>query len=227
MEKLKLFVIGTGVHSFFREAAHLVDSTEVVGHFQKKRGEEFKIEDGDLRAIPQVKFNDLKSWWWLQQAIHPEPDYDIGFREKWFSHRINPNWKGISIKKWMKEIKQKRKEKDRLQRAEFHAKVSVARLATSLTDIEAENAIPNRTYDSKETAVAAATTLVAAQCAQVAEAVGAHCQLLESEISNAMTAADTNDMLGFVLLALIWEYDFPSFMLLSIAILNDGKFPTV
>lgn len=28
--------------------------------------------------------------------------------------------------------------------------------------------------------------------------------------------------LGFVLLALIWEYDFPPFMVLIIAILNDG-----
>lgn len=29
--------------------------------------------------------------------------------------------------------------------------------------------------------------------------------------------------LGFALLALIWEFDFPPFMVLIIAILNDGK----
>jgi hypothetical protein len=29
--------------------------------------------------------------------------------------------------------------------------------------------------------------------------------------------------LGFALLALIWEYDFPPFMVLIIAILNDGN----
>jgi len=29
--------------------------------------------------------------------------------------------------------------------------------------------------------------------------------------------------LGFTLLALIWEYDFPPFMVLIIAILNDGN----
>lgn len=29
--------------------------------------------------------------------------------------------------------------------------------------------------------------------------------------------------LGFVLLALIWEYDFPPFMVLIVAILNDGN----
>lgn len=30
-------------------------------------------------------------------------------------------------------------------------------------------------------------------------------------------------VLGFTLLALIWEYDFPPFMVLIIAILNDGN----
>lgn len=33
--------------------------------------------------------------------------------------------------------------------------------------------------------------------------------------------------LGFTLLALIWEYDFPPFMVLIIAILNDGKVMSV
>ncbi|KAI4325388.1 hypothetical protein MLD38_030793 [Melastoma candidum] len=33
--EIEAVVIATGVHSFFGKAAHLVDSTEVVGHFQK------------------------------------------------------------------------------------------------------------------------------------------------------------------------------------------------
>ncbi|XP_073007323.1 ATPase 10, plasma membrane-type-like isoform X1 [Typha latifolia] len=33
--EIEAIVIATGVHSFFGKAAHLVDSTEVVGHFQK------------------------------------------------------------------------------------------------------------------------------------------------------------------------------------------------
>ena len=32
--------------------------------------------------------------------------------------------------------------------------------------------------------------------------------------------------LGFMLLALIWKFDFPPFMVLIIAILNDGLFIT-
>jgi H+-transporting ATPase len=40
-----------------------------------------------------------------------------------------------------------------------------------------------------------------------------------------MTVAATLFLqLGFTLLTLIWEFDFPPFMVLIIAILNDGKF---
>lgn len=33
--EIEAVVIATGVHSFFGKAAHLVDSTEVIGHFQQ------------------------------------------------------------------------------------------------------------------------------------------------------------------------------------------------
>jgi hypothetical protein len=33
-----------------------------------------------------------------------------------------------------------------------------------------------------------------------------------------------NAQLGFLLIALIWKFDFSPFMILVIAILNDGKF---
>lgn len=35
--ELEAVVIATGVHTFFGKAAHLVDSTNQVGHFQKAR----------------------------------------------------------------------------------------------------------------------------------------------------------------------------------------------
>ena len=40
--EIEAVVIATGVHSFFGKAAHLVDSTEVVGHFQKVTSETFQ-----------------------------------------------------------------------------------------------------------------------------------------------------------------------------------------
>lgn len=33
--KIEAIVIGTGINTFFGKAAHLVDSTQNVGHFQK------------------------------------------------------------------------------------------------------------------------------------------------------------------------------------------------
>lgn len=40
--EIEAVVIATGVHSFFGKAAYLVDSTEVVGHFQKVTWENFQ-----------------------------------------------------------------------------------------------------------------------------------------------------------------------------------------
>ncbi|KAF3772908.1 ATPase 10 plasma membrane-type [Nymphaea thermarum] len=45
--------------------------------------------------------------------------------------------------------------------------------------------------------------------------------------SRAIFQRMKNYTLGFVLLALIWEYDFPPFMVLIIAILNDGTIMTI
>ena len=36
--EIEAVVIATGVHTFFGKAAHLVDSTNQVGHFQKASG---------------------------------------------------------------------------------------------------------------------------------------------------------------------------------------------
>ncbi|XP_039117518.1 VAN3-binding protein-like [Dioscorea cayenensis subsp. rotundata] len=161
----------------------------------EKPENQLKVEDEALSSIPQVKFDDMKSWLWLQQAIHPELDYDIGLRKKWFSLRITQHWKDMSIKKWIKEIKQKRKEKDRLKRAEVHAAISVARLSASLAAIAAENTVSNTINNSKENAVAAAAALIAKHCATVAETIGAPHDHLASEINNAIIATDANNLL--------------------------------
>ncbi|KAH7674884.1 Pleckstrin-like plant domain-containing protein [Dioscorea alata] len=159
-----------------------------------KNDKNVTVEDNDFKKIPQWNVEDVKSWLWLQQAIHPELDYDLNFRKKWFSTRNAP-WKGMSIKKWMKEMRQKRKEEDRLQKAEVHAAISVAGVAAALATIAAENTAPGQHNASKEAAVATAAALVAAQCAQVAEAVGAKREQLESAISAAITATDKSNII--------------------------------
>lgn len=110
--------------------------------------------------------------------------------------KIKP-FKIVSIKKWLREFKQKRKEEDRLQRAEVHAAISVAGIATALAAIAAENARRDDSSTSKEAAVASAAALVAAQCAKVAEGMGAKKEQLSSVISSAMSGTSASDILTF------------------------------
>ncbi|XP_058191089.1 VAN3-binding protein isoform X1 [Rhododendron vialii] len=153
-----------------------------------------KMDNGDA-SIPPWKSNDVKSWIWMQQAMHPELNYNSCFRKKWFPWKIAP-LKHVPIKKWWKEIKQKRKEDQRLQRAEVHAAVSVAGIAAALAAIAAENSKQDDASTStKDAAVASAAALVAAQCAQVAEAMGAKREQLSNIMSSAMTGTSASDIL--------------------------------
>uniref|UniRef100_J3LZ96 Uncharacterized protein n=1 Tax=Oryza brachyantha TaxID=4533 RepID=J3LZ96_ORYBR len=112
------------------------------------------VVDSSSFSTTQWKYDDLKSWIWLQKAIHPELDYDLCLKKKWLPRKMAP-WSGISLKKWVKERKQKRKEEARLHKAEVHAAVSVAGVAAALAAIAAENSTPAASM--KETAVASAT----------------------------------------------------------------------
>ncbi|XP_024953028.1 VAN3-binding protein isoform X3 [Citrus sinensis] len=155
-----------------------------------------KMDDTDFKSLPPWKSNDVKSWIWMQQAMHPELNYGSCLRKKWLPWKIKP-FKIVSIKKWLREFKQKRKEEDRLQRAEVHAAISVAGIATALAAIAAENARRDDSSTSKEAAVASAAALVAAQCAKVAEGMGAKKEQLSSVISSAMSGTSASDILTF------------------------------
>ncbi|XP_059637561.1 uncharacterized protein LOC132279561 [Cornus florida] len=145
-----------------------------------------KMDDAD-RSIPQWKSNDVKSWIWMQQAMHPELNYNSCFRKKWqLSWKMVP-FRHISIKKWLKAIKQKWNEDQTLQRAEAHAAISVAGVAAALAAIAAENAKHEESSTTKESAVASAAALVAAHCAQVADAMGAKNKQLSTVISSPMS----------------------------------------
>lgn len=122
------------------------------------------------------------------------------------SWKIIPPFKHVSIKKWLKEIKQKSKEEKRVQRAEVHAALSVAGLAAALAAIAAENSNCDDSSTTKESAVASATALVAAHCAKVAEAMGAKKEQLGSVLASAMTGTSTSDILTLTAAATTCEY---------------------
>jgi hypothetical protein len=154
-----------------------------------------KMDDPDFKpSMPSWKTNDVKSWIWMQQAMHPELSYEGFFRKK-----LKLPWKITpSIKKWWKEIKAKRKEEVRLQRAEVHAAVSLAGLAAALAAVASENAGKdggNGRPSTRETAVASAAAVVAAQCAQMAETMGANRDQLSTMIGSAMTGTSVSEIL--------------------------------
>ncbi|KFK27316.1 hypothetical protein AALP_AA8G366600 [Arabis alpina] len=157
----------------------------------EKMDQSLKMDDPDFKPSMPWKTNDVKSWIWMQQAMHPELSYESFFRK-----RLKLPWKITpSIKKWWKEIKSKRKEEVRLQRAEVHAAVSLAGLAAALAAVASENAGNDGVKTTKETAVASAAAVVAAQCAQMAETMGANRDQLSTMIGSAMTGTSVSEIL--------------------------------
>ncbi|XP_021731380.1 VAN3-binding protein-like [Chenopodium quinoa] len=154
-----------------------------------------RMEDADYtNSVPQWKSNDLKSWIWMQQAMHPELNYN-GYRKKWFDWKMP--FGNVSIKKWVKEMKEKRKEGKRLQRAEVHAALSIAGLATALAAIAEESSkgqLEHESSPARKAALASAAAVVASQCAQVAESMGAKREQLSTIISSAMSGTSTSDI---------------------------------
>ncbi|CAK9329788.1 unnamed protein product [Citrullus colocynthis] len=163
----------------------------------QKMEKSVKMEAEDhFKSMPSWKSNDMKSFIWMQQAMHPELNYSSYFRKKWFQWKMVP-LKNLSIKKWLKEIRKSRKDENRLERAEIHAALSVAGVAAALAAIAAET---SRSKDdnsgcAKDAAVASAAALVAAQCAQVAQAMGAKREQLSSVIGSAMSSTTASDIL--------------------------------
>ncbi|XP_027917773.1 VAN3-binding protein isoform X2 [Vigna unguiculata] len=153
-----------------------------------------RMDGTDFGPLPGWKSNNVKSWIWMQQAMHPELNYNSCFRKKWVPWKQIIPLKSVSIKKWFKEIKMKKKEDQRLQRAEVHAAISIAGVAAALAAIAAENSKKESNQD-RDAAVASAAALVAAQCAKVAEAMGAKKEQLSSVIGSAMSGTSASDIL--------------------------------
>lgn len=81
----------------------------------------------------------------------------------------------------------------------MHAAVSVAGVAAALAAIAAADhqklSSSGSSDTSKEAAMASAAALVAAECAKVAEAMGAKRSQLKTVISSAMSGTNTSDIL--------------------------------
>ncbi|EXB64216.1 hypothetical protein L484_002349 [Morus notabilis] len=88
-----------------------------------------------------------------------------------------------TVGRWLKDRKERKKEETRAHNAQIHAAVSVAAVAGG-----------NQQAAKTDTAVASAAALVAAQCAEAAESLGADHDHLTSVVSSAVNVHSCDDI---------------------------------
>ncbi|KAL1536117.1 VAN3-binding protein-like isoform X2 [Salvia divinorum] len=105
-----------------------------------------------------------------------------------------------TVGRWLKDRKEKKKEELRAQNAQLHAAISVAGVAAAIAAIAAATAATSGSRKEEQMAktdmaVASAATLVAAQCVEAAEAMGAERELLASVVSSAVNVQSPGDIM--------------------------------
>ncbi|MED6196063.1 hypothetical protein PIB30_043747 [Stylosanthes scabra] len=104
-----------------------------------------------------------------------------------------------TVGRWLKDRREKKKEETRTHNAQLHATISVAAVASAVAAIAAATAAssaPSKDERMAKTdmAVASAATLVAAQCVEAAEAMGAERDHLASVVSSAVNVRSHDDI---------------------------------
>ena len=123
-----------------------------------------------------------------------------------------------TVGRWLKDRKEKKKEETRAQNAQIHAAVSVAAVAAAVAAIAAATAASSSSRKNEQaktdTAMASAATLVAAQCAEAAESLGADHDHLASVVSSAVNVRSHDDIVTLTAAAAtgtIFQYPFYPF----------------
>ena len=111
-----------------------------------------------------------------------------------------PSVGGKTVGRWLKDRREKKKEEARGQNAQLHASISVAGVAAAIAAIAAATAASSATGKDEhmaktDMAVASAATLVAAQCVEAAEQLGAERDHLASVVSSAVNVRSAGDIM--------------------------------
>lgn len=114
--------------------------------------------------------------------------------------QYRPATTGKTVGRWLKDRKEKKKEETRAQNAQLHATVSVAGVAAAIAAIAAATAASSGAGKDEQMAktdmaVASAATLVAAQCVEAAEAMGAEREHLASVVGSAVNVRSAGDIM--------------------------------
>ncbi|CAN6356906.1 unnamed protein product [Urochloa humidicola] len=110
-----------------------------------------------------------------------------------------------TVGRWLKDRRERRKEETRAHNAQVHAAVSVAAVAAAVAAVAAATAAASSSASSgsgkddgcgarTDMAVASAATLVAAQCVEAAEAMGAEREQLAAAVSSAVNVRNPGDV---------------------------------
>ncbi|XP_021636810.2 VAN3-binding protein isoform X2 [Hevea brasiliensis] len=107
---------------------------------------------------------------------------------------------GKTVGRWLKDRREKKKEETRAHNAQLHAAISVAGVAAAVAAIAAATAASSGNGKDEQMAktdmaVASAATLVAAQCVEAAEALGAERDQLASVVSSAVNVRSPGDIM--------------------------------
>ncbi|XP_011073459.1 VAN3-binding protein isoform X1 [Sesamum indicum] len=97
---------------------------------------------------------------------------------------------GKTVGRWLKDRKEKKKEEVRAHNAQLHAAISVAGVAAA-----SSGAGKDEQMAKTDMAVASAATLVAAQCVEAAEVMGAEREHLASVVSSAVNVRSAGDIM--------------------------------
>ncbi|CAL0333497.1 unnamed protein product [Lupinus luteus] len=104
-----------------------------------------------------------------------------------------------TVGRWLKDRRERKKEETRAHNAQLHAAVTVAGVAAAVAAIAAATAASSSSGKDEQMAktdmaVASAATLVAAQCVEAAEAMGAERDYLASVVSSAVNVRSASDI---------------------------------
>ncbi|KAF0889339.1 hypothetical protein E2562_023642 [Oryza meyeriana var. granulata] len=107
---------------------------------------------------------------------------------------------GKTVGRWLKDRKEKKKEETRAHNAQVHAAVSVAAVAAAVAAVAAATAAASSGSGKDDRAVrtdmavASAATLVAAQCVEAAESLGAERDHLAAAVGSAVNVRTPGDI---------------------------------
>ncbi|KAF3956391.1 hypothetical protein CMV_018473 [Castanea mollissima] len=146
---------------------------------------------------PSEEFDDVVKFFRANNTIQPLFN---GGRASAGNANGNPGGGAKTVGRWLKERKEKKKEETRAHNAQLHAAISVSAVASAIAAIAAATAASsasakNEQLAKTDMAVASAATLVAAQCVEAAEAMGAERDHLASVVSSAVNVRSYDDIL--------------------------------